>query len=34
MDCEFRHTDLTNLKKPCKFLPQPKGGAPMVEMPP
>ncbi len=27
-DCEYRQTDLTNLKKPCKFRPQPKGRGP------
>ncbi len=28
MDCEFHNIDLTNLKKPCKFVPQPKGRGP------
>ncbi len=31
MDCEFHNTDLTNLKKPCKFLPQPKGRGPAMK---
>ncbi len=32
MDCEFHNIDLTNLKKPCKFGPQPKGRGPAVQI--
>ena len=32
MDCEFHNTDLTNLKKTCKFRPQPKGRGPRVQI--